>query len=111
MRRVLPFLLSLPLLAIGFALTAPDARAMGHVPAFEENCASCHGAAGDADTPVGKAMKIPSFVGSELADMEPDAICEKVRGIDKHGSVLKKADEETLSAACMRVKELAAAGS
>lgn len=107
MRPVIACLLSIPLLALVFALQTPAAEAMGHVEAFEKNCASCHGEAGDANTAVGKAMKIPSFVGSDLADMEPEAICEKAHANPKHKSMLSKVDEATLSAACMRVKELA----
>ena len=31
---------------------------------YAKRCASCHGEDGTASTPVGRALKIPSFVGS-----------------------------------------------
>lgn len=111
MRRTLATMSTLALALALPILLASAASAMGHAKAYEESCASCHGAEGTADTPVGKAMKIPSFAGSDLAQMEPEAICEKVKGLDKHKSMLDKVDEADLSAACMRVKELAAGGS
>jgi mono/diheme cytochrome c family protein len=94
-------------LALPFAL-AGAAGADAHAAAYEASCASCHGADGTADTPVGKAMKIPSFADTDLAAAEPEAICEKVRGLAKHAAMLKKVDEADLLAACKRVKELAA---
>jgi mono/diheme cytochrome c family protein len=108
MRRTIASLSVLAFALVTPLLLASTAAAMGHQEAFEKNCASCHGAEGTADTPVGKAMKIPSFADAGLADMEPEAICEKVKGLDKHKSMLDKVDDATLSAACMRVKELAA---
>lgn len=104
-----------PLLALAGLLPLLVAGAAGadegDAAAFEANCASCHGADGTADTPVGRAMKVPSLAGSELAEAEAEAICEKVRGIAKHGAALKKVEEADLLAACRAVKELAAAGS
>src|SRR5215469_9976345 len=41
--------------AVGFA-AAQDAAA-----AYKSNCAMCHGAAGDGNTPAGKKFNVPSF--------------------------------------------------
>ena len=94
------FVLPVPL-ACG--ATADSSRAV-----YEANCASCHGADGASDTPVGRAMEISSFVGSGLAETTPEAICEKLEASDKHRSVVKKLDPQALAASCARVKELAA---
>ena len=39
---------------------------------YKTKCAACHGAVGDASTPAGKALKVPSFT-SEEALKETDA--------------------------------------
>jgi cytochrome c6 len=39
---------------------------------YKTKCAMCHGAVGDASTPAGKALKVPSFT-SEEALKETDA--------------------------------------
>jgi mono/diheme cytochrome c family protein len=39
---------------------------------YKTKCAACHGPAGDASTPAGKALKVPSFT-SEAALKETDA--------------------------------------
>jgi cytochrome c6 len=39
---------------------------------YKAKCAACHGAVGDASTPAGKALKVPSFT-SESVLKETDA--------------------------------------
>ena len=39
---------------------------------YKAKCASCHGPAGDASTPAGKALKVPSF-SSEAVLKDTDA--------------------------------------
>jgi mono/diheme cytochrome c family protein len=39
---------------------------------YKAKCAACHGPAGDASTPAGKALKVPSFT-SEAVLKETDA--------------------------------------
>ena len=39
---------------------------------YKAKCAACHGAVGDASTPAGKALKVPSFT-SEAVLKETDA--------------------------------------
>lgn len=99
------------LLAVPLALVLASPVHAGDDSVFQANCAKCHGAAGDADTAVGKAMNIPSFVGSAWAEAEPEAICEKVRSVPQHRAFLKKLDAEQLAAACHTVHELAEGGS
>ncbi len=45
-------------LALG-ATTATAGDAAAGKTAYDMNCATCHGALGDADTPIGKALKPP----------------------------------------------------
>ena len=51
--------------AVGFA-AAQDAAA-----AYKSNCAMCHGAAGDGNTPAGKKFNVPSFT-TDAAIKESD---------------------------------------
>lgn len=103
--RRMPWLLFAFALPVSLACgaTADSSRAV-----YEASCASCHGADGAADTPVGRAMEIPSFAGSGLAEATPEAICEKLEASEKHRSVVEKLDPQALAASCARVKELAA---
>jgi len=96
-------------LLLAFAWGATGASAMGHEP-YETECAKCHGADGTGDTPVGKAMKVRSFVGSGWADAESSAICDAVRADARHKAVVDKLDDEALAAACRTVKDLADGG-
>lgn len=62
---------------------------------FAENCAKCHGADGNAQTPVGKAMKAAPLHAGQLT---ADALVEFVRGSAKHKSVAGKLSDEDLRA-------------
>lgn len=77
---------------------------------YETRCAQCHGLDGRADTPAGRAMKIPSFAGSAWAKATPEAICEAVRASAPHKSLLGKLDAEALLATCRTVKDLSSGG-
>jgi mono/diheme cytochrome c family protein len=57
------------LCAISVACAGAQQRAAS---VYKTNCAACHGAVGDANTPAGKAFKVPSF-SSEDVLKEPDA--------------------------------------
>lgn len=63
-----PFLLlaALTVAILAFAAAAEDARADG-AALYRERCASCHGESGAGDTPVGRALGIPSFAGSSFS--------------------------------------------
>jgi mono/diheme cytochrome c family protein len=79
--------------------------------AYEANCAKCHGADGKADTPVGKAMKVPALITPEwAADDAPAKITTFVSGSDKHKAVAEKLSAEDLEAAAQTVQAMAAAG-
>jgi mono/diheme cytochrome c family protein len=90
---------------------APTGSLAMHHETYETECAKCHGDDGTADTPVGKAMKVPSFVGSEWAEADPAAICDAVRANAKHKAIVGKLDDEALMASCRKVKDLAGSGS
>ncbi len=54
------------------AVVATSAWAEPAASVYKTKCAACHGPAGDASTPAGKALKVPSFI-SEQAMKETDA--------------------------------------
>lgn len=58
------------LLLAGAVLSASAQQPVEGV--YKANCAPCHGAAGDANTPAGKAFKVPSF-RSDVVLKESDA--------------------------------------
>lgn len=64
----------LPLLGVALGLTAGVALAAPAAENWENNCASCHGADGKAQTKVGKRLKIKDYtdakVQAELKDEE-----------------------------------------
>ena len=107
LRHLLPCAIALALASP--AVSAAQDQADADAQAFQASCASCHGGDGTGDTPVGRAMKVPSFPGSELAAAEATAICERAREVSQHAALLSKIDADALAAACRRVKELAAA--
>lgn len=55
-----------------FAGAMASAWAEPTASVFKAKCAACHGPAGDASTPAGKALKVPSFT-SEAVLKETDA--------------------------------------
>lgn len=60
---------------------------------YKTNCAPCHGAVGDANTPAGKVFKVPSF-SSETVLKEPDA---SLLAIEKNGKGKMPAWHDKLS--------------
>lgn len=52
--------------------TVVRASAQDTASVYKANCAPCHGAAGDANTPAGKNFKVPSF-SSDSVLKQPDA--------------------------------------
>ena len=98
--RVAPRLLLAPLL--GLALAA-SASAPAHAQAdgkalFEKNCQKCHGADGQAATPAGKKMKVPTWTEPVSAD---EAV-HQVRTNKKHVPVSKKVSDADLQQARAR---------
>jgi mono/diheme cytochrome c family protein len=91
-------------LAIG---AAPAVAAEGGDAAWKQHCAKCHGDAGHADTPAGKAMKATAIAGNdELAAMSADDIVKAVKASPKHAAL--KLSDDQLQAAAGHAKELAA---
>lgn len=56
---------NLSMILLAATLTAP-AFAQSGADTYKTKCATCHGADGLASSPVGKAMKVPSFKAVEL---------------------------------------------
>lgn len=76
---------------------------------FQAECAKCHGADGSGDTPVGKAMKVPSLRDARLAG--PDAVEMIVKHLQthpKHAAVRNKLSAEEMEAVARAVQSLAA---
>ena len=71
------------------AVSARSAESAAAV--YKQKCAGCHGADGKADTPAGKAMKVPSFAESKgKSDSELADIIEKGKGrMPKYGASMK----------------------
>lgn len=83
--------IALTLLAGGaFALAGAQQPAAS---VYKANCAPCHGAAGDANTPAGKRFNVPSFSSAAVLK-EPDA---KLLGIAKNGKGKMPAWHDKLS--------------
>src|SRR5215475_14800834 len=97
MRYAILLMAALPLSVASISLAADGAAI------FKQNCASCHGATGHADTPAGKSLKVPALAGdAKVAGMSDADVAAAIKANTKHGAFLKK-----LSAAY--VKGLAAA--
>jgi mono/diheme cytochrome c family protein len=94
----------IPTLALtlsALVMAAPGAFAADGAALYKANCASCHGADGSGDTPVAKAMKIPSIQGSSLSD---NALVKFVQESDKHKMPAGKLSAEELAAIAQVVR-------
>ncbi len=75
---------------------------------YKLNCAKCHGDDGHADTPVGKAMKVPALAGdAKVAAAAPADVVKRIKENPKHGAFSGKLGAEDLDAVATYVKELA----
>jgi mono/diheme cytochrome c family protein len=75
-------------------LTTPlAARAADGEAGYAANCASCHGASGAGDTPVGQAMKIPPIGGMSAAH-----VTHHVNEAANHAAIKGKLSSEELDA-------------
>jgi mono/diheme cytochrome c family protein len=98
------------LLGIGRgALASGAARAAAGATLYQVNCARCQGAAGEADTAAGRALKTPSLLQRGLG--EPDGagkVVQAVRENAKHKPVSAQVGDENLAAIAEFVRTLAA---
>ena len=103
MRYTIPLMASV-LLSAGVALAADGAVL------FKQNCASCHGATGQADTPASKALKVPALAGdAKVAGMSDADVVAAIKANAKHAAALKKMSDDDVAAVATYVKGLAAA--
>jgi mono/diheme cytochrome c family protein len=103
MRYPIPLTAALLLSAASVSIAA-DGPAL-----YKQNCASCHGATGQADTPASKALNVPPLAGSgKIAGLSEADVATKIRSIPKHAAVLKKLDDADVQALAVFVKHLAA---
>jgi len=102
MRYAIPLMASL-FFSAGIGLAA-DGAAL-----FKSNCASCHGATGQADTPASKALKVPALAGdAKVAGMSDADVAAAIKANPKHGAMLKKLSDADVAAVATYVKGLAA---
>ena len=103
MRYTIPLTAALFLSAAGVSLAA-DGPTL-----YKQNCASCHGATGHADTPAGKALKVPPLAGdAKIAGLSEADVQARIRSNPKHAAVLKKLSDADVQALAVYVKGLAA---
>jgi mono/diheme cytochrome c family protein len=77
---------------------------------FKQHCASCHGESGKADTPAGKAMKVPALAGdAKVAGMSDADVVAAIKGNPKHAGIIKKLSDDDVAAVATFVKGVAAA--
>ena len=84
------------LLAVGLPIAAAaDAKAN-----WEEHCASCHGAAGQADTKMGRKLKLKDYSDAKVqAELKDDAMLKAtLDGVVVDGKEKMKSYKDKLSA-------------
>ena len=98
-------------LVVAFSLTVANVSlAADGAALFKQNCASCHGETGKADTPAGKAMKVPALAGdAKVAGMSDAELTAAIKANAKHAAVLKKVTDADIPAVAAYVKGLPAA--
>ena len=92
--------ISVMLLLASASLSAFAQQSVADV--YKKNCAMCHGATGDANTPAGKTFKVPSFT-AEAVVKESDA---DLLAVEKNGKGKMPAWHDKLSDA--QLKDLVA---
>ena len=100
---------AIPLTAAIFLSAASASVAADGGALFKQNCASCHGATGHADTPASKALNVPALAGdAKVAGMSDADVTAAIKANPKHGAVLKKLSDADVAAVATYVKGLAA---
>ena len=96
------------LLAVG----ATGALAADGAQVYKDHCMKCHGETGHADTPAGKSLKTPPFVGdAKVAAAPVTDLVKSVKENEKHAKagILKGMSDADIEAAAAHAKELAGA--
>ena len=93
-------LVTLFTVAILVSGTVVRAGAQDTASVYKANCAPCHGAAGDANTPAGKNFKVPSFSSDAVLKQADASLLE----VTKNGKGKMPAWHDKLSDD--RLKEL-----
>ncbi len=107
MRRCLALTIALVLLT---AVTPDLARADDGEALYGDQCVKCHGVDGRADTPVGKALKVPSLLDPKWTSADPaEALVTAFHANPKHKAVESKVTDDELRAIATHVAKLAAA--
>ena len=101
-RRTAP-LLSAATFACLASLACSEARADG-ASLYAERCASCHGADGKAQTPVGRALSIPSLEGKRYSS---DSIAKLLAESESHKSLAIALADAELAALVAHLDTLA----
>ena len=98
-------------LVVAFSLSVANVSlAADGAALFKQHCASCHGETGKADTPAGKALKVPALAGdAKVAGMSDADVTAAIKANPKHAAVLKKVTDADLAALAAYVKGLGAA--
>ena len=103
MRYAISLMSGLTLAVVSVSLAA-DGGAL-----FKQQCASCHGQTGQADTAAGKALKVPALAGdAKVAAMADADVVAKIKSNDKHAAALKKLTDADIATLATYVKSLAA---
>jgi mono/diheme cytochrome c family protein len=100
---------AIPLMAAFTSAIASVSLAADAAVLFKQQCASCHGETGKADTPPGKALKVPALAGdAKVAAMADADVVAKIKSNDRHAAALKKVTDADIPALATYVKGLAA---
>jgi mono/diheme cytochrome c family protein len=103
MRYAISLIAALPLSFASISLAAAGASL------FKQNCASCHGTTGQADTPAGKSLKVPALAGAaQVAAMSDADVAAAIKANPKHAAVLKQLTDSDVAALANYAKGLAA---
>jgi mono/diheme cytochrome c family protein len=92
-------------LLLALALAAGPALAEDGAALYKAKCASCHGAEGKGDTPVGKALKVKPLAGSKLSAAEIEKVAAEGRAGTKMLAI-KGLSPEQYKAVAAHVKTL-----
>jgi mono/diheme cytochrome c family protein len=91
------------LFSVAVPMHAQDTAAL-----YKTKCAACHGPDGKGDTPTGKAMKVRSFAGPEVAKMSDDEVASVIeKGKGKMPSYGKSMKPDEIKAMVAYIRSLA----